>query len=146
MGKDNMRFLKIRKMKLTKGLTLIELLIVIVIIGVLAAIAVPLYSGYMTRARRADAKTALEQLRAGQEMRRAERGSYTADLVALRDTWGGPGDANFRVGDYTITMVATSTTYTGTATAFTSRQSVDTAVPLTINELGVKAPADKWAK
>jgi hypothetical protein len=77
-------------------------------------------------------------------MRRAERGSYLADLAALRTTWGGPAAT---VGDYNITMPAfTATTFTGTATAFTTRQSVDQAVPLTINQDGVKAPADKWAK
>jgi len=64
-----------------KGLTLIELLVVIVIVGVLAAIAVPIYSGYMERARRADAKTALEQIRGAQEMWRAERGCYARDGV-----------------------------------------------------------------
>ena len=135
--------LKIQRMKCRKGLTLVELLIVILIVGVLAAVAIPTYSNYMIRARRADAKTALEQLRAAQEMRRAERGSYEANLTALRTTWGGPASP---IGDYNITMVATTATYTGTATAFTSRQSVDTAVPLTINQDGTKLPADKWAK
>ncbi len=53
-----------------KGITLIELMIVIVIVGILASISIPTYRGYMQRARRADAKTALEQLRAAQEMRR----------------------------------------------------------------------------
>ena len=131
-------------MKVNKGITLIELLVVIVVIGILAAVAVPMYTNYMIRARRADAKTALEQLRAAQEMRRAERGSYLADLAALRTTWGGPAAT---VGDYNITMVVpTGTTFSGTATAFTTRQSVDQAVPLTINQDGVKAPADKWAK
>jgi type IV pilus assembly protein PilE len=132
-------------LKSKTGITLIELLIVVVIVGILAAIAIPMYTGYMQRARRADAKTALEQLRAAQEMRRAERGSYavTADIVALRTTWGAPAAT---IGDYTITMAATTATFTGTATAFTSRQSVDTAVPLTINQDGVKLPADKWAK
>lgn len=131
-------------MKVNKGITLIELLVVIVIIGILAAVAVPMYTNYMRRARRADAKTALEQLRGAQEMRRAERGSYLADLAALRTTWGGPAAT---VGDYNITIVVpTGTTFTGTATAFTARQSVDQAVPLTIDQDGVKTPADKWAK
>lgn len=135
--------MRIQNMKSKKGLTLIELLIVIVIVGILAAVAIPMYSGYMERARRADAKTALEQLRASQEMRRAERGGYETNLVALRTTWGAPAAT---VGDYNITMAATTATYTGTATAFTSRQSVDTAVPLTINQDGVKLPAAKWAR
>jgi type IV pilus assembly protein PilE len=137
-----MRILRIQKMKASEGLTLIELLIVIVIVGILAAIAIPMYSNYMIRARRADAKTALEQLRAAQEMRRAERGNYETDIVALRTTWGGPA---VTVGDYNITMPGpTATTYTGTATPFTSRQSSDGA--LTIDQDGVKLPAAKWAK
>lgn len=128
-------------MKSTRGLTLIELLVVIVIVGVLAAIAIPTYSNYMIRARRADAKTALEQLRAAQEMRRAERGSYESSLAALQTTWGAPATG---AGDYTITMVATTATFTGTAAPNTSRQTPDGA--LTIDQDGVKLPANKWAK
>ncbi len=58
-----------------KGITLIELLLVILIVAILAAIAVPIYTNYMARARRSDAKVALEQVRAAQEMWRAERGT-----------------------------------------------------------------------
>jgi len=145
-----MGILRIRKVKVSRGITLIELLVVIVVIGLLAAVAIPMYTNYMLRARRADAKTALEQLRAGQEMCRAELGRYAnnADarfggnaLAALRTTWGGP---EATVGDYNITMAATATTYTLTATPSTSRQTPDG--PLTIDQNGVKTPADKWAK
>ena len=137
-----MKMFRIRRRKSIRGLTLIELLIVIVIVGVLAAIAIPTYSNYMIRARRADAKTALEQVRAAQEMRRAERGSYETAIAALRTTWGAPAAT---VGDYTITMPGpTATTYTGTATPNTSRQTPDGA--LTIDQDGVKLPAAKWAK
>ena len=76
----------------------------IVIVGILAAIAVPMYTDYMRRARRADAKTALEQLRAAQEMRRAERGSYDRTmLIANLELRGELLAAT--VGDYTITWL-----------------------------------------
>lgn len=124
-----------------KGLTLIELLIVIVIIGILAAVAIPSYTGYMQRARRADAKVALEQLRAGQEMRRAERGGYSVDITELRNTWGVPQTA----GDYVINLnSATATTYVGEAQPSVARQLSDGS--LFIDNLGNKTPADKWAK
>ena len=124
-----------------KGITLIELLVVITIVAILATIAVPIYTGYMVRARRADAKTSLEQLRAAQEMRRAEYGSYSTSLAALQTSWGAPATT---VGDYTISLAATATTFTGTATPNKARQTADGA--LTINQDGTKLPVDKWAK
>jgi type IV pilus assembly protein PilE len=139
-----MKIMVDHKLKSEKGITLIELLIVAVIVAILAGISIPMYNGYMQRARRADAKTALEQLRASQEMRRAERGSYSVvlNLSELQTTWGGPPTIS---GDYTISMVATSTTFTGTATPTAGgRQVADGA--LTINQDGVKLPADKWRK
>jgi type IV pilus assembly protein PilE len=128
-------------MKSNNGITLIELLIVIVIIGILAAVAIPTYTNYMQRARRADAKTALEQLRAAQEMYRAERGSYSINLLELVTTWGVPNIS----GDYAILLTNTSATnYTGEAQPTTARQLSDGS--LFINQDGLKTPADKWAK
>ncbi len=66
-------------MRSQKGLTLIELLAVVAIIGILGAVAVPTYTNQMQRARRSDAKTALEHVRAAQEMWRAEKGGYATD-------------------------------------------------------------------
>lgn len=126
--------LRIQGVRSRKGITLIELLIVVAIVAILATVAVPMYSNYMIRARRADCKTALEQLRAAQEMRRAERGSYETNIVTLRTTWGAPAAT---VGDYAITMVATTATFTGTCTPNTARQAVDGW--LSINQNNVKA-------
>jgi type IV pilus assembly protein PilE len=127
--------------KSSKGITLIELLAVMAIVAILAAIAVPIYTDYMQRARRADAKTALEQLRAAQEMFRAERGSYSINLVELMNTWGVPNVS----GDYAILLVNTGVNaYLGEAQPNTARQLSDGS--LFINQDGVKTPADKWAK
>lgn len=128
-------------MRSNSGITLMEVLIVIAIVGILAAVAVPIYTGYTQRARRADAKTALEQLRAAEEMWRAEKGIYTGNLTALQTTMSAPANT---VGYYNITLLSpTNTTFTGTATPLGS-QATDGA--LTIDQNGVKAPADKWAK
>ena len=128
-------------MKSNRGITLIELLIVILIIGILAAVAIPAYTNYMQRARRVDAKTALEQLRASQEMFRAEKGSYSINLVELVNTFGVPNVS----GDYSILLINTgATAYLAEAQPNTARQLSD--LSLFINQDGVKTPADKWAK
>jgi type IV pilus assembly protein PilE len=128
-------------MKSKNGITLIELLVVIMIVGILAAVAIPIYTNYMQRARRADAKTALEQLRAAQEMFRAEKGVYSINVVELRNTYGVPAIS----GDYVINLnSSTVTTYVGEAQPNTARQLSDGS--LFINQDGVKTPADKWAK
>lgn len=67
----------------SKGFTIIELMIVVVIVGVLAAIALPAYQDYAQRARRADAKTGLLELQMAMEKWRANNPTYTTDMTDL---------------------------------------------------------------
>jgi len=62
-----------------KGFTLTELLIVVAIIGILAAIAIPGYIGQQKRAERTKAFVDLEGLRILEEQYYAERGTYIPD-------------------------------------------------------------------
>lgn len=65
-----------------KGVTLIELLIVVAIIGILAMIAVPSYIGQQKRATRTEAYSTLESLALLEEQHYAENGEYTAGVGA----------------------------------------------------------------
>ena len=75
--------LKLNKMKNQKGFTLIELMIVIAIIGILAAIAIPQFSAYRKRSYNAAAQSDLKNFTTAQEAYFVDWGTYTTDTAAL---------------------------------------------------------------
>jgi len=110
-----------------KGFTLIELMIVIAIIAIIAMIALPAYSDYITRARRADAKSALISIQIAEEKWRANNVSYgSLTDLGLSNPEPSPD------GHYNITMAtvdasgATPSSYTVTATPVGSQLTNDT--------------------
>lgn len=65
------------------GMTLIELLTAIAIVGIIAAIAWPVYSDQLRKGRRVDAVTTLYKVQLDQERYRAGRHQYAATLSEL---------------------------------------------------------------
>ncbi len=66
----------------TKGFSLVELMIVVVILGILGSIAYPSYSQYVQKGYRTEAKSALLDLAARQERHYAQNYTY-ANLTVL---------------------------------------------------------------
>ena len=63
-------------MKPQQGFSLIELMIVVAVIGILAAVAYPAYQDYVIRSKRGDAMNALASIRIEQEKYRANNATY----------------------------------------------------------------------
>jgi prepilin-type N-terminal cleavage/methylation domain-containing protein len=81
-------------MKGRKGFTLIELMVVILIVGILAAVAIPLMRGRIDSAKWSEANAAAGTIRSALRAYWAEKGptytSYAADLQGNVSTFGGP--------------------------------------------------------
>ena len=66
-----------------RGITLLELMIVVVIIGFLAVIAYPNYRGFVARAKRNEAKAALLRIATNQERFYLQNNTFTCDMTQL---------------------------------------------------------------
>lgn len=69
--------------KLQQGFTLIELMIVVVIIGILASIALPAYDNYVRRGKRGEGMSAVHTVLEAQERYYSDHRRYTATLSDL---------------------------------------------------------------
>jgi type IV pilus assembly protein PilE len=95
-----------------RGVTLIELVVVIMIIGILAAVAVPSYRNYVVRSQRADAKDALLALASQQEKYYLQCNAY-ADNIANAPSCDDSelqGADSSENGWYDVTIVAADAT------------------------------------
>ncbi len=70
-------------LKTNKGFTLIELMIVVAIIGILAAIAVPNFQSYQAKSRQSEAKISLATVHSQEIAFSAEFGGYVTALDAI---------------------------------------------------------------
>ncbi len=98
-----------------RGITFIELMVVVVIIGILAAVSYPSYREFVARAKRNEAKAALLKIAVNQERNYLQNNTFTSDLLVL----GFSSTPTFvtDTGSYVITIpAADASNFSATAT------------------------------
>lgn len=122
------------------GFTLIELMIVVAIIGVLAAVAIPAYQQSVRNGGRAEAQSVLLQVAANQERFYSDNNSYSANANPLVS----PAVATItsEAGLYQVAVAACSggaiaNCFIATATP-QGNQAADSCTTLTITNTGLK--------
>ncbi|WP_333796990.1 type IV pilin protein [Rheinheimera sp.] len=124
----NGALLSVRSGKRSKGFTLIEVMVTVVIIAIIASIAFPAYQQMVLRSHRSDAIDTLATTAQLLERRFTETNSYTGLVLPTTSTHG----------YYSITADVKASSYTLTATA-TGRQAKDTECKtFTIDNTGQK--------
>ncbi len=132
-----------------KGFTLIELLIVIAIIGILAVVSVPVYTGQQKKAARTEAYTNLQNLRLLEEQYFAENGSYTT--IANLKGWKPGSDASmsFNYNATNVNGVGLPTTVTIPYGVGTTANLTPSTTPCFIGtatgKTGTRVEGDVWA-
>lgn len=123
--------------KAMRGITLMELMIVVVIIGILATIAYPNYRQYVAKAKRNEAKAALLQIATWQERFYLQNNTYTTDMTNL----GFPNAGNHpsSSGSYIINVTnANANTFNAIATYQNADAENGKCATFTIDGVGSK--------
>jgi type IV pilus assembly protein PilE len=127
-----------------RGLTLIELMVVVAVLAILASVAYPLYTNQAQKSRRADAKAALQTIALAQERFFTVNNKYAGNLSSLQispEMQGGASDEGY----YTITLTlagADNEQFTVTAAAGGPQAADTDCAQFTINHQGVKGATD----
>ena len=136
----------VRISKDMQGFTLIEVMIVVAIIGVLAAIAYPNYQRYVISTKRADMMSEMQNIASEIESGKLAQGTYSNDLIV------GMGGNYPSYGQplYIVSFTPNPLTREWTITATPQAGQMSSDGVLTLNYLGVKCrgttcgTSDEW--
>ncbi len=121
-------------MKLSKGFTLIEVMVTVAIVAILAAVALPSYTGYVTRGKTAEATSGLANLRVKMEQYFQDNRTYDGYVDSNCKLTSGVSAIEAKYFSYACTSAAT--TFTITASGLSGQGMSD--YEYTINQAGVK--------
>ena len=120
------------------GITLIELMVVIVIIGILASIAYPNYQEFSARAKRNEARAALLRLATNQERFYINNNTFTDDLTSLG--FASTPTVETETGYYEIEVTsADASNFSATATYLHGGSEADKCLSFSIDGRGAKS-------
>ena len=128
------------------GITLLELMIVVVIVSLLAALSYPNYREYVARAKRNEAKAALLKLATNQEKFYLQNQTFTNDLSLLGFASDLTDSESYRI---TIGGANLAENFTGTATYQPDDEERDKCFTFTIDGRGTKGSGpytDCWTR
>lgn len=125
-----------------KGLTLVELMVTVVVLVIIGTVAYPIYSEQALKARRADAKSALQLIQLAQERYYSANGNYAVTMSSL-SVHGATLSTTSDAGYYNLALSngGNAQTYTATATpdANGGQASDSDCTALSLNQLGTRS-------
>ena len=129
-----------------KGFSLLELMVTLLIVGILAAVAIPSYQSHVTEARRSDATTMLVNVASLQEQYFLDNKTYAANMTNI----GFSANPFVTENGYYQVQVQAATASCPILTCYIieaapqNAQSGDSCGTLTINSQGTKLPSGCW--
>lgn len=141
-----------RRFNRYRGFTLIELAIVVAILAILAAVAIPSYERYVRKGKRADAQALLQAASLAQEKYRLNNTTYATATSNLSPPCPTSGACLSDQGNYTLATptAVTGSSYTLTANASSTSQLADTGCTAIVYAVSgttiTYSPATCWGK